>query len=130
MPIELTPLPMERALFTALVCWRPVLLWAALGTVLIETPLFYLLGYRRMREWLSFAGINVVSNLLLNETLNALPPSANLPPALALGELLVLLLEFALCRRVVQNGGARLFVVLVATNAASLLCGLALFGLP
>ena len=127
---ELTPPLAERELLTALVFWRLPFLWAALGTVLIETPLFCLLGYRRRREWLCFAGINVVSNLLLNETLSKLPSAVKLPPALVLGEILVLLLEFALCRRVVSGSGARLFAVLTATNAASLLCGLALFGLP
>lgn len=127
---ELAPLQAERALVSALVFWRPAFLWAALGTALIETPLFALLGYRRLREWLCFAGINVVSNLLLNETLSELPSSIDLTPALALGELLVLLLEFTLCLRVVSGSGLRLFAALTITNLTSLLCGLALFGMP
>ena len=128
MPINLTaPAAGQNALLTALVFWQPTLLLAALATVVIETPLFWLLGYRRWRECLGFAGINIVSNLLLNESLSALPPAAHYPTALALGELLVLALEFALCRRMVRGSSARLFAVLVTTNATSLLCGFVMF---
>ena len=128
MPINLSAPPAgQGGLLTALVFWHPALLWAAVATVMIETPLFWLLGYRRWRECLGFAGINVVSNLLLNESLSALPPSAHLPAAIAVGELLVLALEFTLCRRVVRGSSARLLKVLTITNATSLLCGLLLF---
>ena len=128
MPINLTPPPAGQAgLLTALVFWHPALLWAALATVVIETPLFWLLGYRRWRECLGFAGINVVSNLLLNESLSALPPTAHIPAAIAVGELLVLALDFALCRRMVRGSSARLLKTLTITNATSLLCGLVLF---
>lgn len=130
MPVSLTPPAAgQTALLTALVFWRPTLLLAALGTVVIETPLFWLLGYRRWRECLGFAGINIVSNLLLNESLSALPPTAHIPAAIAVGELLVLALEFTLCRRMVRGSSARLLKVLTITNATSLLCGLVLFAL-
>ena len=49
--------------------WQSDLLQFALMTVIIEVPLFYLCGYRRFKDCLYFAGVNVVTNLLLNEFL-------------------------------------------------------------
>ena len=126
MIVELGASPAPQALFGGAVFWQAPFLWAASATVLIETPLFCLLGYRRLRDCLCFAGINVVSNLLLNESLSELWCYGEdlFVSGLVLGELLVLLLEFALCRLVVRGSGRRLFLVLLATNLASLLCGL------
>ena len=126
MIIELGASPAPQALFGGAVFWQAPFLWAASATVLIETPLFCLLGYRRLRDWLCFAGINVVSNLLLNESLSELWCYGEelFASGLVLGELLVLLLEFALCRLVVRGGSRRLFGVLFVTNLTSLLCGL------
>ena len=42
------------------------LLTLAIWTILIEVPLFYFCGYREKRQLLYFAGVNLVSNLLLN----------------------------------------------------------------
>ena len=116
----------QQPLIAEAVFLQAPFLRAVLWTVLIETPLFFLLGYRLPREWLAFAGINVVSNLLLNETLSELwfYDHALFVPGIVLGEMLVVLLEFALCRSVVCGSGRRLFLVLLATNSASLLCGL------
>ncbi|MBQ6669815.1 MAG: hypothetical protein K6E31_09120 [bacterium] len=116
----------QQPLIAEAVFLQAPFLRAVLWTVLIETPLFFLFGYRLPREWLAFAGINVVSNLLLNETLSELwfYDHALLVPGIVLGEMLVVLLEFALCRSVVCGSGRRLFLVLLATNSASLLCGL------
>jgi len=126
MIIELGASPAPQALFAGAVFWQAPFLWAALSTVLIETPVFWLLGYRRLQDGLCFAGINVVSNLLLNEGLSELWLCGEdlFGPGLVLGELLVLLLEFALCRLVVRGGSRRLFAVLLVTNLTSLLCGL------
>ena len=46
---------------------EPWLLDAALATAAIETPIFWLCGYRRAAEWRWFFVVNIVSNLLLNE---------------------------------------------------------------
>ncbi|MBQ7248851.1 MAG: hypothetical protein IJS21_02340, partial [Deltaproteobacteria bacterium] len=62
----------QQSLIAGAVFLQAPFLRAVLWTVLIETPLFFLFGYRLPREWLAFAGINVVSNLLLNETLSEL----------------------------------------------------------
>ena len=121
------PLTQQPLIAEAVFLQEPFLR-AVLWTVLIETPLFFLLGYRLPREWLAFAGINVVSNLLLNETLSELwfYDHALFVPGIVLGELLVVFLEFALCCSVVCGSGRRLFLVLLATNSASLLCGFCL----
>ncbi len=101
---------------------QPTLLWAALLTVLIETPLFYLCGYRRREEYLWFAAANLMSNLLLNEALSEI--DGHLYAACAvLGETLAVALEFALASYVARENHARLFRVLLLTNAASLCAG-------
>lgn len=103
-------------------------LWdAALWTAAIETPLFWLLGYRRKTEWLWFAAVNLVSNLLLNEFLSEAPRTLPYAAAVLLGEMFVLLLEFALCGYAVREKGARLFRTLIVTNAASFLAGVLYF---
>ena len=102
---------------------NPWLLRAALLTVLIETPLFYLCGYRRRAEWLWFAAVNVVSNVLLNETLMDVDV-AYYTVCAALGEALVVATELALMAYVVRGDRARLLRTLLLTNAASLCAGL------
>ena len=96
-------------------------LWdAALATAVIETPIFWIFGYRRAAEWLWFFIVNIVSNLLLNEFLAASPQSLPYPCAV--------LLEFALCGYAVrEKGGKRLFRVLLLTNAVSFLAGVIYF---
>ena len=100
-------------------------LWdAALATAVIETPLFRLFGYRRGAECLWFAVVNIISNLLLNEFLAAMPGTFPYAAAVLLGEVFVVLLEFALCGYAVrENGGARLFRALLWTNATSFFAG-------
>ena len=104
-------------------------LWdAALATAVIETPLFWIFGYRRAAEWPWFFIVNIVSNLLLNEFLAASPQSLPYPCAVLLGEIFVMLLEFALCGYAVrEKGGKRLFCVLLLTNAVSFLAGVIYF---
>ena len=48
-------------------------LLVALLTVLIEVPLFFFCGYRKPKELASFAVVNIISNLLLNEFLEQDP---------------------------------------------------------
>lgn len=107
---------------------EPWLLEAALATAVIETPIFWLFGYRRAREWLWFFVVNLVSNLLLNEFLAETPRTFPYPAVVLLGELFVLALEFALCGYAVkERNGARLFRVLLLTNAVSFVAGIIYF---
>ena len=106
---------------------EPWLLDAALATVVVETPIFWLCGYRRATECLWFAVVNIVSNLLLNEFIAGTPRPVPYPAVVLLGEFFVVALEFALCGYAVREKGAKLFRVLLLTNAASFLAGLAYF---
>lgn len=107
---------------------EPWLLEAALSTAAVETPVFWLCGYRRMTEWLWFAVVNLISNLLLNEFLSEAPPFFSYKMSVLLGEIFVVLLEFALCKYAVrENGGTKLFRVLLLTNAISFFAGLLYF---
>lgn len=107
---------------------EPWLLDAALATAVIETPIFWLCGYRRAAEWTWFFVVNIVSNLLLNECLAELPWTLPYAAAVLLGEVFVVLLEYALCGYTVrEKGGKRLFRVLLLTNAVSFLAGVIFF---
>ena len=103
-----------------------VLLQTALLTIALELPLFWLWGYRSSRELGTFAGANLLSNLLLNEALPAYTSVGSYRLALTLGEMLVVLLEFALMRYVVKENEVRLFKAICCTNAFSLAVGLLL----
>ena len=105
------------------------LLIPAALTILIETPLFALCLSRKRRHVALFAGVNLVSNLLLNEWLGA--TALEYTTAVVWGELTVLALEYALCATLMDLPRLRLFATLVLTNAGSLLLGLMLmrFGL-
>ena len=107
---------------------EPWLLDAALATAVIETPLFWLCGYRRAAEWTWFFAVNIVSNLLLNEFLAETPRNFPYAAAVLLGEIFVVLLEYALCGYAVrERGGARLFCVLLLTNVVSFVAGIIYF---
>ena len=97
----------------------------AFWTIVIEAPLFYICGYRKKKELLCFAGVNLVSNLLLNGFLAAVDDNYEL--AVLAGEIAVLLLEFCLCCYFVKEGRRKLFRTLALTNAVSCLAGLAYF---
>ena len=104
-------------------------LWdAALATAVIETPIFWLCGYRRSVENVWFFVVNIVSNLLLNEFIGATPRNFPYPCVVLLGEIFVVFLELALCGYAVrEKGGKRLFRVLLLTNAVSFLAGVIYF---
>ena len=107
---------------------EPWLLDAALATAVIETPLFWLCGYRRAAEWTWFFAVNIVSNLLLNEFLAETPRNFPYTAAVLFGEIFVVFLEYALCGYAVRDkGGARLFRVLLLTNAVSFAAGVIYF---
>ena len=105
------------------------LLIPAALTILIETPLFALCLSRKRRHVALFAGVNLVSNLLLNEWLR--DTELEYAAAVVWGELAVLALEYALCATLMALPRFRLFAALVVTNAGSLSLGLVLarFGL-
>lgn len=104
-----------------------LLLGNALLTAAVEVPLFRLCGYRGLRVCALFALVNIVSNLLLNEFLLAHAASGHYGLLVLLGEVGVVLLEYALCRYFVASGGHLLATVLL-TNTGSFFCGVLLYG--
>ncbi|MBO5490349.1 MAG: hypothetical protein J5960_02820 [Desulfovibrio sp.] len=105
--------------------WR--LLVPALLTAAVETPVFRLCGYRRARQCLWFVGVNMLSNLLLNEFLSTQADNAQYDSAVLLCEAVVVLLEFVLCRYFVGGAAKRLWLTLAACNACSYGVGLVLY---
>ena len=102
----------------------PLLLWPALATACIETMLFWLMGYRSFRQCLYFACVNVVSNLLLNEFLLTQTTHARYDELVEVCEVVVVLLEYAICRTLMPEASTRhLAVTLLLTNAASYALG-------
>ena len=100
------------------------LLTFALLTVLIEVPIFFLCGWRKFTDCAYFAGVNIVTNLLLNEFLST--TDAELYWQIILpAEVVVVILEFVLCS---YRFGAdkKLFKTLTFTNATSFLIGVLL----
>lgn len=104
--------------------WQSDLLQFALLTVIIEVPLFYLCGYRRIKDCLYFAGVNVVTNLLLNEFLELTELSywQIILPC----EIMVVFLEFVLCSYRFTENRRKLLGTLIFTNTVSFLAGLIL----
>jgi len=92
-------------------------------TVLIEVPIFFLCGWRKFSDCAFFAGVNVISNLLLNEFLQA--TTAEYWQIIFPCEFFVVLLEFVLCSY--RFGmSKKIFATLLLTNAASFFIGLVL----
>ena len=106
---------------------QPELLEDALLTVVIEVPLFYLLGYRRFRDCIYFAGVNIVTNLLLNEFLQSILDDTWYLFLLLLGECMVIALEFVLCVYGIPSERKKLFLTILLTNLVSFLVGVAYY---
>lgn len=107
---------------SALVTGTPLGWWLlipAFLTATIETPVFWLCGYRNVRQCLWFAGINIVTNLLLNEFLMTQADNAQYDRLVPVCELVVVVLEFALCRYSVGGAARRLWLTLAVSNACS-----------
>ena len=102
------------------------LLFIAGLTAIIETPLFWLCGYRRARQYMWFAAVNVISNILLNEYLSTLQDIETYNAVILPAELLVVLLEFFLCLYTVDGKYGRLLLTVLFTNAFSYLLGVLL----
>ncbi len=96
----------------------------AILTATIETPLFFLFGYRKVKECLYFFGVNIVSNLLLNEFLYSI--EEYLFESLIAGEIFVVAVEFSLCSYFVTPN-RRLLKILICTNLTSFLLGMIFF---
>ena len=104
------------------------LVTVALLTVLIEVPLFYFCGYRKLKELAGFAVVNIVSNMLLNEFLEQMS-SGGFWITVILGEITVILLEFCLCCYFIKGDRKKLFKTLVLVNVLSVVLGEILFWL-
>lgn len=98
----------------------------ALITVLIEVPLFYFCGYRKLKELAGFAAVNIISNLLLNEFLEQ-APSGGYWVAVVLGEIAVILLEFCLCSYFIRGDRKKLLKAIALVNLCSVVLGYILF---
>ena len=92
----------------------------ALATVLIEVPIFYFCGFRRMKDAIFFAAVNIVSNLLLNEFLQTADSTWTI---IFVGEIFVIALEFVLCSYWIETR-LKLLKTLILTNVSSFLIGL------
>ena len=104
------------------------LVTVALLTVLIEVPLFYFCGYRKLKELAGFAVVNIVSNMLLNEFLEQMS-SGGFWITVILGEITVILLEFCLCCYFIKGDRKKLFKTLALVNVLSVVLGELLFWL-
>ena len=108
-------------------------IFTAILTAAIETPLFWLAGYKDAVDCLHFAWINIVSNIILNQSMMELAMTAErwvLYSAVVIGEIFVVFLEFALSccvmRGIGRLGLRRLLITVFFTNAASFIIGLVL----
>ncbi|MBR1398017.1 MAG: hypothetical protein IJ563_10870 [Selenomonadaceae bacterium] len=98
------------------------LLQFAFMTVLIEVPLFYICGYRKLKDCVYFTAVNIMTNLLLNEFLGTIGYD-NYWTIVCICEVFVVLLEFALCSYWLNTDNKKLFKVITFTNFVSFLAG-------
>lgn len=99
----------------------------ALLTILIETPIFFCCGYKKLTQLISFILINYVSNTLLNDALPAYTPELLYWAKLILGELLVIALEYAVMLHIVNDDKKKLLRTIGITNLTSVIVGLMIF---
>ena len=95
----------------------------ALATIFIEVPIFFLCGYRRRKDIIFFAAVNLISNFLLNEFLQTTSLSWEI---IFVGEIFVVILEFVLCSYWIKENHLKLIKVLVLTNLISFSTGILL----
>ena len=112
----------QDSLETSYIIQTDDLLKTAFLTAAIEVPLFYICGYRNVKDCIYFAAVNLVSNLLLNEFL-AEVETENYWTVVVVCEVFVVILEFALCRYWIKTDSKRLLKVLIFTNLISFLSG-------
>ena len=99
---------------------------AALLTIIIEVPIFYICGYKKASQLLTFALVNYVSNTLLNDALPAYTASLGYWTKLCIGELLVIAFEYAFMLHVISEDKNRLLKTICLTNIISIILGLVL----
>lgn len=98
----------------------------AILTILIELPLFFLCGYRKSSQLLTFVLVNYVSNRLLNDALPNFTPELSYWFKLCLGELLVVAFEYAAMLHIINQKRRKLLFIICFTNCISLILGLVL----
>ena len=98
------------------------LLQIAFITAAIEVSIFYLCGYRNIKDCIYFVAVNIISNLLLNEFLHQVNVY-DIWVVVIICEIVVIL-EFALCSYWIETDRKRLLKVLIFTNLISFLCGI------
>ena len=101
------------------------LLLACLVTVVVETALFWLFGYRSRDEILVVVCTNVITNLLLNLVLSGIFFSVS-GRMIVLGELIVIAVETAIYTFAFGRFGKVLALTILA-NVLSVFLGLLLF---
>ena len=99
------------------------LLQIAFITAAIEVSIFYLCGYRNIKDCIYFVAVNIISNLLLNEFLHQVNVY-DIWVVVIICEIFVVILEFALCSYWIETDRKRLLKVLIFTNLISFLCGI------
>ena len=112
----------QDTLETSFIIQADDLLKTAFLTAAIEVPLFYICGYRNVRDCIYFAAVNLVSNLLLNEFLAEIE-TENYWTIVVICEIFVVILEFILCKYWIKTDSKRLLKVLIFTNLVSFLSG-------
>ena len=125
MLLDVAPLTPAQIFLEREIFFDSELMNFALLTAIIEVPLFFLCGYRRFGDCFYFAGVNIVTNLLLNEFLEL--TDADYWQIIFPCEIVVVLLEFALCSYRFAENRKKLFYTLIFTNTASFLIGFAIF---
>lgn len=102
-------------------------------TLVIESAIFFLFGFRHKKSWLVFIGMNLLTQGLLNIALNASGPVAlNLLFYLVLMEALVFIAETVIALVLIKEHGPlrRIAFVLVANFLSLLLGGFLITVLP
>lgn len=94
-------------------------------TLMIEALIFYLMGYRRKRSWISFVVINLITQGVLNIWLNGFSPVGSyMILSLILGEIFVLFTEIiTFLIFVEEHRRVRTFLFAVLANVVSLIVG-------
>lgn len=98
---------------------------ACLVTVIVETALFWLFGYRSRDEILVVVCTNVITNLLLNLVLSGIFFSV-CGWMIVLGELIVIVMETAIYSFAFGRFG-KVIALTIAANVLSVFIGLLLF---
>lgn len=100
------------------------LMTAVILTIIIEVPIFYICGYKKASQLLAFLFVNYVSNTLLNEGMPGYTTEFAYWINLLIGEILVVIFEFAVMLHFIQEDKVKLLRTIFLTNAASLIIGL------